>query len=82
MCMSLPGQIVEIVDPDHRLAKVEFEGSRRLVNLGMLTPEEGKIGDWVIVQAGLAIGLLSAEEAQETLRLLRELEQMYEDKLS
>jgi hydrogenase assembly chaperone HypC/HupF len=79
--MSVPGQIVEIVDPVHRLAHVNFEGQQRLVNLGLLSPEEGVVGDWVIVQAGLAVGRLSEAEAQSALALLQELEQWYEEEL-
>ena len=82
MCVSMPGRIVEIVDEDHRLAKVEIDGQRRLVNLGLLSEDEGSVGEWVVVQAGLAVERLSEEDAQAALALLRELEQMYEEELS
>jgi hydrogenase expression/formation protein HypC len=82
VCMSVPGQIVEIVNPQHRLARVDFDGQQRQVNLGLLAAAEGAVGDWVVVQAGLAVGVLSEEEAQSTLALLRELEQLYEEELS
>jgi hydrogenase expression/formation protein HypC len=81
MCVSIPGRIVEIVDPEHRLAQVEIDGQRRLVNLGLLA-EEGAVGDWVVVQAGLAVERLSEEDAEAALTLLQELEQMYKEELS
>lgn len=73
---------MEIVDSEHRLAHVEFDGQQRLVNLGLLPPEEGSVGDWVVVQAGLAVERLSEEDAEAALTLLQELEQMYEEELS
>ena len=81
MCISMPGRIVEIVDPEHRLASVDFGGRRRQVSLGLLAAEEGAVGEWVVVQAGLAVGVLSEAEAQTTLSLLREIEQLYEEEL-
>jgi hydrogenase assembly chaperone HypC/HupF len=79
MCITIPSQIVEIVDPIHRLAFVALAGQKRLVNLSPLAPSSGVVGDWVIVQAGLAVGRLSEEEAQSTLVLLHELEQLYDE---
>ena len=36
MCLGIPGQIVEIVDPEHHIAKVEVSGVRRNVNVALL----------------------------------------------
>lgn len=82
MCVSIPGRIVEIVDAEHRLARVEIDGQRRQVNLGLLAEGEGAVGDWVVVQAGLAVERLSEEEARAALALLEALEQMYKEELS
>lgn len=82
MCVSMPGRIVEIVDAEHRLARVEIDGQRRQVNLGLLAEGEGAVGDWVVVQAGLAVERLSEEDARAALTLLEELEQMYKEELS
>jgi hydrogenase expression/formation protein HypC len=38
----------------------------------MLTPEV-KVGDYVLLHAGYAIGVVDEEEARETLRLFREI---------
>lgn len=79
MCMSIPGRVVEMIDTTHRLARVDFDGQKRTVNLMLLPPEEGVIGDWVLVQAGLAVEHLSEEEAQQALALIEELERMFEE---
>ena len=36
MCLAIPGQIVEVVDDERRLAKVDVAGVRRNVNIGLL----------------------------------------------
>ncbi len=71
MCLAIPGKIVEIVDEENQLAKVEVGGVRRGVNFGML--DDVKIGDYVLVHVGFAMSKVDEKEAEETLRLLREL---------
>ena len=36
MCLAIPGKIVEIVDEENQIAKVDVGGVRRNVNIGML----------------------------------------------
>ena len=48
----------------------ELDGVRREISL-MLVPE-ASAGDWVLVHAGYAIGVVDEAQAQETLALLRE----------
>lgn len=79
MCVSFPGRIVEITDPIHRLGQVELDGQMKSVNLGMLTPEEATPGNWVLVQAGLAIQTITSEEAQSVLDMLAELDRLFEE---
>ncbi len=71
MCLAIPGKIVEIIDPDNFIAKVEVGGVRRGVNIGML--DDVKIGDYVLVHVGFAMTKIDEREAAETLRTLREL---------
>lgn len=72
MCLAVPGQIVEIVDAQRRVGRVEILGAPRLVNLGIV--EDAAPGDWVLVQVGVAVARLDESEARETLRLLDELQ--------
>ena len=69
MCLALPARIVEL--PTAEQAVVELGGVRKTVSVA-LTPE-ARIGDYVIVHVGHAIGLLDAEEAEKTLALFAEI---------
>ena len=39
MCLAIPGQVVEMIDDQNRLAKVDVAGVRRTVNVGLLDVE-------------------------------------------
>lgn len=69
MCLALPARIVALQDGDN--AVVELGGVRKSVSVA-LTPD-AKVGDYVIVHVGHAIGLLDAEEAEKTLALFAEM---------
>lgn len=71
MCLAIPGQIVEVVDEENHLAKVEVAGVRRTVNVGLF--EDVGIGDWVLVHVGFAISVIDEAEAEATLSLLKEM---------
>lgn len=73
MCLAIPGKIVEIVDVENRIAKVEVGGVKRNVNIGMLPENETHVGDYVLIHVGFAMSKVDEDEAQETLRMLREL---------
>ena len=75
MCLAIPGEIIRIED---EVATVRIGEALRKASL-LLLPEEPKIGDYVIVHAGFALHVVDPEEAQESLRLLRELASMAED---
>ncbi|MDR7556307.1 MAG: HypC/HybG/HupF family hydrogenase formation chaperone [Armatimonadota bacterium] len=72
MCVALPGQLLEIVDPDRRLGRVEVLGVTRLVNLALL--DDPAPGDWVLIQTGFAVEKVDEATARETLDFLRALE--------
>ena len=75
MCLAIPGQVIEIVDPENRLAKVEVAGVRRNVNIGLLDDDGGGVrpGDWVLIHVGFAMSKIDEHEAEETLRVLNEI---------
>lgn len=68
MCLAVPVLIETIEDTR---AVVELGGVKRTISL-MLTPE-ARVGNYVLVHAGYAIGILDEEEAKETLHLLEEM---------
>ena len=83
MCLAIPGQVVEIVDQDNRLATVEVAGVRRRVNIGLLDDESGGVGpgDWVLIHVGFAIAKVDEEEARATRDLLVAMGADYEQEL-
>jgi hydrogenase expression/formation protein HypC len=68
MCLAVPMKLVECAE---EVGVVELDGVRREVSL-QLQPE-ARLGDFVLVHAGYAIGIVDATEAEETLSLLREM---------
>ncbi len=76
MCLAIPGKVVEIVNIENQLAKVDVGGVRRNVNIGML--DNVIIGDWVLIHVGFAMTKIDEKEAAETLRVLEEIGQ-YKD---
>ncbi len=69
MCLAIPGEITEIVDG---VATVRIGEALRKASL-LLLPEEPKLGEYVIVHAGFALHVVDPAEAQESIRLIREL---------
>ncbi|MEO5590280.1 MAG: HypC/HybG/HupF family hydrogenase formation chaperone [Gemmatimonadaceae bacterium] len=80
MCLAIPGQVVEIVDSVHRLAKVDVAGVRRTVNVALLDSDgEGVVpGDWVLIHVGFAMSRVDEAEAHATLKLLEQMGSEYE----
>ena len=73
MCLAIPGRIVEIVDADNSIAKVEVGGVKRNVNIGMLGETEAGVGDYVLIHVGFAMSKVDEAEAEETLRILKQI---------
>ena len=83
MCLAIPGQVVEVVDEENRLATVEVAGVRRIVNIGLLDVDGASSvpGDWVLIHVGFALSQIDEDEARATLRLLEEMGAEYEQEL-
>ena len=79
MCLGIPAQIVEIVDPEGGLAKAEISGVRRAVSIA-LCPEAG-VGDWVLVHVGFALERIDEQHARETIELLEQMGEAYEQEV-
>ena len=77
MCLAIPGKIVEIVDMENQLAKVDVGGVRRNVNIGIL--DDVVVGDYVLIHVGFAMAKINAEEAAKTLQILDEMGQFDEE---
>ncbi len=71
MCLGIPGKITEIYEQDSlKMAKIDFGGIVKEVCLAY-TPE-ARVGNYALVHVGFAISLMDEEEAQETLKLMKE----------
>ena len=83
MCLAIPGQIVEVVDDERRLARVDVAGVRRNVNIGLLDADDGGVGpgDWVLIHVGFAISQVDEDEARATRRMLERMGEDYEREL-
>ncbi|WP_287788190.1 HypC/HybG/HupF family hydrogenase formation chaperone [Acidiphilium sp.] len=70
MCLAVPGQVLTLLGDDAltRSARVAFGGIVKEIALAF-TPE-ARVGDYVLVHAGVAIAVLDAEEAAHTLAAL------------
>jgi hydrogenase expression/formation protein HypC len=79
MCLAIPGRVVEIVDEQARLAKVDVSGVVRNVNVGLL--DDVGPDDWVLIHVGFALSKVDEEEARATLALLVQMGEAYEQEL-
>ena len=72
MCLAIPALVKSI---EGHQAEVEIGGVTRQASI-QLTPEV-KVGDYVLLHTGYAINIIDEAEAEETLKLLRELSEVY-----
>lgn len=72
MCLGIPGKIITLYE-DHgtKMAKIDFGGVHQSACIEIVP--EAKPGDWAVVHAGFALSILSENDAQETLAMLREM---------
>jgi hydrogenase expression/formation protein HypC len=73
VCLAIPALIKSIENTE---AEAEIGGISRRISL-QLTPE-ARVGDYVLVHTGYAINILDQKEAEETLKILREMAEVSE----
>jgi len=75
--------VLELVDSDNRIARVDVAGVRRNVNVGLLDRDGNgaEPGDWVLIHVGFALSKVDEDEAHATLRLLQQMGDDYEQEL-
>jgi len=82
MCLAIPGKVVEIIDEERQIAKVDVVGVRRNVNIGLLAGDERPTpGDYVLIHVGFALSKIDEQEALETQRILESLGEAYADEV-
>lgn len=67
MCVAAPGKVIEI---NGDTAVIDYNGNKVNANKGIINT---KIGDYVLVHAGLIIQVLPEDEAKSMLELFEEL---------
>ncbi|RPI06901.1 MAG: HypC/HybG/HupF family hydrogenase formation chaperone [Ignavibacteriae bacterium] len=73
MCLAIPGKILEIDSGASPLmGKVSFGGVKKDVCLELVP--DAKIGNYVIVHVGFALSIMDEAEAQETLKLIDQMD--------
>jgi len=70
MCLAIPGKIIDL---KNTTAKVDFNGIKRNADISLV--ENVSEGDYVLVHVGFAIQKVDKEVAQESYRLLADLEE-------
>ncbi|MET9632007.1 HypC/HybG/HupF family hydrogenase formation chaperone [Lentzea sp. NPDC006480] len=81
MCLGIPGEVVEILSDRQDLAKVDVNGVRRVINVGLLDGEDLEPGDWVLIHVGFALSKIDEEEARAALEFLETLGKAYQDEM-
>lgn len=72
MCLAIPGKVLSVDGsiPELRMAKVDFGGIVKNICVQWV---DAAIGDYILAHAGMAISVMNAREAEETLEDLRQL---------
>ena len=81
MCLGIPGEVVELHPEQADLAKVNVSGVKRLINIGLLSDDPPKPGEWVLIHVGFALSKIDESEAAAALQFLEGIGQSYADEL-
>jgi hydrogenase expression/formation protein HypC len=81
MCLGIPGQVVDIVDAEQHLAKVDVNGVRRIISVRLLADDNLMVGDWVLVHVGFAMAKIDELEAALTLDQVQKMGENYRQEI-
>lgn len=70
MCLALPARVVALLGDDQ--AQIDLGGVRKSVSIALVP--QARVGDYVIVHVGHAIGMVDPDEAERTLALMSQLD--------
>ena len=78
MCLAIPGKLTSISgnEPLTRAGKVSFGGITKEINLACVP--QAKIGDYVIVHVGFALGTIDESEARRVFDYLQQMGELKE----
>lgn len=81
MCLGIPGQVVDFVDAEAHLAKVDVNGVRRIISVRLLADDNLQVGDWVLVHVGFAMAKIDEREATLTLDQVQKMGENYQQEI-
>lgn len=73
MCVAVPVEVLEI---QGREAVVQMGGVRTRVNIDLVA--DLQVGEYVLLHAGCAMQKIDKEEAEKTIKLFKELDELEE----
>jgi hydrogenase expression/formation protein HypC len=78
MCLAIPGKVVEIsgADPLTRMGRIDFSGIIKQASLAYVP--EVRVGDYVIVHVGFALGKVDEAEARKVFEYLEKIQELGE----
>ncbi|GAC1341783.1 MAG: HypC/HybG/HupF family hydrogenase formation chaperone [Candidatus Dormibacteria bacterium] len=80
MCLAIPARLVEYLDDQRHYGKIDVGGVLRKVNTALLTGDDtAEPGDYVLIHVGFAMSKVSAEEAEQTMVLLRQMGELFDE---
>ena len=82
MCLGIPGEVIEFLADQPDLARVNVSGVRRVINVGLLSDDMPKPGEWVLIHVGFALSKIDEAEAAAALEFLTGIGKAYEDELA
>jgi hydrogenase expression/formation protein HypC len=82
MCLGIPGEVVELYPERSDLAKVDVNGVKRAINIGLLEDENIQPGDWVLIHVGFALSKIDEDEAASALAFLESIGTAYDEELA
>jgi hydrogenase expression/formation protein HypC len=72
MCLAIPGLIISFYsEKELKMAKVSFNGIIKDISVEWVP--ESRIGDYVVAHAGSALTILDQKEAEETIKIFRQI---------
>ncbi len=75
MCLAVPVRVVEMSEEGRARVQVG-QGENYMEISTMLLPEAPHVGEYVIVHAGFALRSLDAVEAEESLKIFRQIAEL------
>ncbi len=71
--------MAEIIDEHYVVADVS--GAKRKINTDLLVGQPLESGSWVLIHVGFALAIIDDNEAKQTLDLLNEMQEVYQQEL-